>query len=497
MNVDTTLETIYNHIQNITIEKFSTAASNLTTAFTVLKTNIDNLTTELKMGNTWDDEVIVETTGDTSITLTSLIDSCQKPIENVITHTGPLIEDLKTAIEKHIEAVENYNLTDEKLKLRKRNEPNKSDYGTDEASYNSDYGSWKRSCERLETQKQTYKEDAEYWQIYANQKKALLVNMLVPGGSYKGALTVTMAGVNVTEFEETTPNGYIKRGTRITDENGNVIEEEYEVYNEGTLLQSGKLIYNDDNTMTESYISYTEQATRSGTIYYDADRKPTKEIYEAELSNGQTQEGTRVYESDRSSVETYVLKEGDKEVDGGSRRYNAEGELIREWGDGENSGNGVGRDDYAQQEEPPGVYKYKEMTFETKEEFAEYLSSVSRGQLTPEQAMSSVDNMIENNQATFVETTQEPVAPTTIDQATTTPLEPRTIVSGVSANDLGTAIYNCYKKSPYSDTTRASLTKQAIDELNRTGTCKIYGTTYELTGDSTNGYSLVEVMEYN
>lgn len=442
MNVDTALETIYNHIQNITIEKFSTAASDLTTAFTVLKTNIDNLTTELKMGDTWDDEVIAETTVDTSITLTSLIDSCQKPIENVITHTGPLVEDLKTAIEKHIEAVENYNLTDEKLKLRKRNEPNRSDYGTDETSYNSDHGSWERSCERLETQKQTYKEDAEYWQTYANQKKDLLVNMLVPGGSYKGALTVTMSGVNVTEFEETTPNGYIKRGTRITDENGNVIEEEYEVYNEGTLLQSGKLIYNDDNTMTESYVSYTEQATRSGTIYYDADRKPTKEIYEAELSNGQTQEGTRVYESDGSSVETYVLKEGDKEVDGGSRRYNAEGELIREGGGGETSGNGVGR-------EPA----------------------------TP--------------------TTQEPTTPTTTAPATTTPLEPKTIVSGVSANDLGTAIYNCYKNSPYSDTMRANLTNQAIDELNRTGTCKIYGTTYELTGDSTNGYSLVEVMGDN
>lgn len=401
MTEDTTLITIYKHIQNITSEKFTMVASNLNTAFKTLKTNIDNLITELKMKSTWDDEVIVETSGETSIALATLIDNCQRPIENVINHTGPLVNELKTAIEKHIESVENYNLYNEKLIQRQKAKPDRNDYGTDEESYNSVYSIWESACERLNEQLVVYKEDAEYWKTYANQKKDLLTSMLVPNGSYKGAISMTMAGASITEFEETTANGYIKRGTRIIDDKGNIVEEEYEIYNETTLIKSGKQIHNDDGTTTDSYIFYSNSNTKSGTIYYDKSGNPIREIYETELPNGQLEEGTRIYSNDGTSKETYLIRNGDKSINGGTRSYNSNGELL--------NSEEINTVIPTEENNIVGIYKYNGQTFSTKEEFAKYLSSISRGQLNEENAMQAVDVMLEQQTATFIEVPQEEI----------------------------------------------------------------------------------------
>jgi hypothetical protein len=210
-----------------------------------------------------------------------------------------------------------------------------------------------------------------------------------------------MAGASITEFEETTANGYIKRGTRIIDDKGNIVEEEYEIYNETTLIKSGKQIHNDDGTTTDSYIFYSNSNTKSGTIYYDKSGNPIREIYETELPNGQLEEGTRIYSNDGTSKETYLIRNGDKSINGGTRSYNSNGELL--------NSEEINTVIPTEENNIVGIYKYNGQTFSTKEEFAKYLSSISRGQLNEENAMQAVDVMLEQQTATFIEVPQEEI----------------------------------------------------------------------------------------
>jgi len=294
MTVNEKLVKMQKTLENTTSGDFTNLASENTALFTTLKNNITNLLGVLNVADTWDDKISTTLNTEVKSGIDSMIEACNTPNEAVVTPAGGEVSSLSITLKVYVDNVKKYQ--EEKAKLdslggepsRTKTVNDPDNPGKTKTIDNPAHAQWVTATNTCKENMKIYKTAAETAEKTAEAKIQLIQALLVPNGSHAAALATVAGNMNATTTVEELPNGQKKIITRITDENGKVIEESYQILDgNSNVVTTGIVIYNDDGSKVESYTSFSENGvTTIGNKTYNTEEQLTEHNFTVKNPDG-------------------------------------------------------------------------------------------------------------------------------------------------------------------------------------------------------------------
>ena len=308
MKYNAELKKVYDEIKSISSGSFSGFVSGSETAFATLTSSLQNALDSLNIGDTWDDDVKVEINNATCTGINEIINACSTAVTNSVVPAAAKVDSLISTLETYIETVDAYNSA---LELRDKitvgSEPVRSKY-LDDTSYNNAHSAWSARKTNYDAYTQLMDNEESNATKYEGLCKTKINEIKACFGNAEAAAAAQAgSGGKLTPKtkEVKLSDGSTKKITEWYNENGEKVEETYQVVSQdGRVVEVGKVDYTDSGK-TRSYTTTTDSYTQDVTLVYNDNNQIINSHYDTMYQNGDFSSTDTTYWETTGNMKTF------------------------------------------------------------------------------------------------------------------------------------------------------------------------------------------------